>query len=83
MFPTGPEIGVAVFSCYSGSRIVPAFSSKSRLTLIRLQSSCIVWDVMVDEPSWFHLHLSHLKVGSILSGGSLGFSQFSSATERT
>ena len=77
MLPTEPEIGVAVFSCYSGTSIVPAFSNKSRLTLIRLQSSCIVSDFMVDEPSWFHLHLSHLKVGSILSGGSLGFSQFS------
>lgn len=83
MLPPGPEIGVAVFSCSSGSRIVLAFSNKSRLTLIRLLSSYTAWGFMVDEPSWFHLHLSHLKVGSILSGGSLGFSQFSSATGRT
>lgn len=33
MLSTGPEIGVAVFFCYSGSRLVPVFSNKSRLTL--------------------------------------------------
>lgn len=33
MLSTGPEIDVAVFFCYSGSRLVPVFSNKSRLTL--------------------------------------------------
>lgn len=43
MLPTGPEIGVAVFSCSSDSRIVPASSSKSRLIVLDCSLLVLFW----------------------------------------